>query len=350
MRFDAGSYPDYVNSFGEMSYNVTWNSGTYNVKGNDHLVHNNLSMDSGIVAFNMARWASTNDRTLVANNAVQYINAGGYDWKSDDIPSDYWLAEAVVSKEEQDWEGFGKGVVLDEGQDIPIDAKDSPILAIRKNNTWGDPTSLLMDPANFDFRPKKDSALIDAGYNITANDVAWKNTAIEGSNNVIGAGVDIGPYEFGDINYWIPGYQFKHASTPIPKDRADQMPLNRDLMYLIGYGGEKAQIFFGSSATDMNLVATQDDPNNIVNLEKEGVNLLTGTTYYWRVDTVRTVNNVLETTQGPVWQFTTKGEAATPEPEPTEPGSENETSGGSSLYYLLWLTYIYRLSRIKRKT
>ena len=81
-RFDSGSFPAYANAFGEMSHNVAWNTpGGFAIKGDDHLIHNNLLVGEGTLElFNMKRWASKNERTLVANNVVPGFSTGFHDW------------------------------------------------------------------------------------------------------------------------------------------------------------------------------------------------------------------------------------------------------------------------------
>ena len=62
----------------------------------------------------------------------------------------------------------------------------------------------LVDPKQYDFRPKENSPLVDAGtYHPQLHTFFW------------GSAPDIGAYEFGDTNYWIAGYILS-ASHPIP--------------------------------------------------------------------------------------------------------------------------------------
>ena len=58
------------------------------------------------------------------------------------------------------------------------------------------------DVYNFDFRPKAGSSLIDQGKHKPGF-----------TDGYIGSAPDIGAYEYGDKNYWIPGYQTKKAKT-----------------------------------------------------------------------------------------------------------------------------------------
>ncbi len=70
---------------------------------------------------------------------------------------------------------------------------DDPRLS--HNLIVNNPDSLLVNRAKMDFRPKKDSPLIDAAK------------PIQGVNdNYKGEAPDIGAYEYGD-KYWVPGYK-----------------------------------------------------------------------------------------------------------------------------------------------
>lgn len=52
----------------------------------------------------------------------------------------------------------------------------------------------------------------------------------------VGDAPDIGAYESGDKTYWIPDFQYPHASTSVPPDGAENMKPDADLMFLGGYG------------------------------------------------------------------------------------------------------------------
>jgi hypothetical protein len=87
----------------------------------------------------------------------------------------------------------------------------------------------------------------------------------------------------------------------VPKDEGTNIPLDADLMYLIGLNGESAKIYFGSSENALTLLETKEDPYNIVTLS-DHTTLEGNTTYYWRVDTITEDG---ETVEGNVWSFTT---------------------------------------------
>ncbi|MDP6040693.1 MAG: hypothetical protein QGG64_19250, partial [Candidatus Latescibacteria bacterium] len=270
-RFDSGSFPKFSNAYGEMSYNVARNTPAgYRLKGDDHLFHNNILMGSAkqdsveldaqggkaaasVVLFNMERWASENKRTLVANNAV----------------TEFWSG----------------------------DRKNGTVLSVMKSNVTGKFRTHLRDPANLDFRPRKDSPLVDKGYSITKEDVAWKTVPITGKENHIGK-PDIGAYEYGAKYYWIPGFQYPYASTPVPPNNTKTAKNGCDLMYLAGYKAQKHIVYFGTAPDELKQV---DDHNNDVNIYSPG-KLESGKTYYWRVDAIRDGKTI----QGELWRFRTE--------------------------------------------
>jgi hypothetical protein len=157
--------------------------------------------------------------------------------------------------------------------------------------------NLLRDSDNWDFRPRADAtALIDQGTNVTCtvNGVAYDVTA-----GFVGAAPDIGAYEFGANAYWIPGRQEAMASMPVPKMDGVNIPIDADLMYLIGLNGESAHIYLGTDSNSLSFVTSNNDPENIVSPALEY-----NQTYYWRVDTELTNGSVVT---GEVWSFTTVG-------------------------------------------
>lgn len=310
-RFDAGSFPNFANAFGEMSYNVAWNTpGGFSVKGDDHLLHNNLLLgQGGFELFNMKRWASKNERTVVANNIVPKMSAGSDDWKQPvkrknkntgklDTDSSYWLKETVVSKEHPRFVG-SQMKAFDDGNKRT--RKAAPLLAVLKNNYYQTAKNVLRDPENLDFRPKKEAIIIDAGHVLTQNEVPWKNREFTGKDAIVGKKIDIGPYEYGAEHYWIPGFKFKHASTPIPKNGTTTAKKDCDLMWLGAYGTEEHHIYVGNTEESVNNATQATEVfkgnKNIYSFDKE---LSSGKKIYWRVDALQGKKIV----KGKIWSFT----------------------------------------------
>jgi len=166
------------------------------------------------------------------------------------------------------------------------------------SNNWngylepGSASDQLRDPEHFDFRPKAGADIVDAGRVIAGI-----------TDGYIGAAPDIGAYEYGDPCYWIPGYQSKQASHPYPPDGMVNVKLNTDLMYLIGYQGVYADIYFGTSPDNLTFLTRRVDQNNVVTLADYTTELADNAVYFWRVDTVLADSSVIT---GDVWSFTTE--------------------------------------------
>jgi hypothetical protein len=178
------------------------------------------------------------------------------------------------------------------------------VISIRKNNYRDDPVSELRDPDNLDFRPRRGGALVDAGYRIRGCDVPWKKVAITGSAGTVGTEPDIGPYEYDSPIYWIPGFQYAHASTPVPPDGTTTAMSDADLMWLGAYRADTHRVYFGVSEQAVR-AATMGSPEfrrtfeGPANIFDPGA-LMPGQAYYWRVDAVRDG----KTSEGELWTFT----------------------------------------------
>ncbi|MDF1753362.1 MAG: hypothetical protein P1U89_11340 [Verrucomicrobiales bacterium] len=160
---------------------------------------------------------------------------------------------------------------------------------------------MLRDVKNWDFRPRADAVeLIDQGTPVTCTVKAEKIDVTKGYK---GVAPDIGPYEHGDDVYWIPGRQEATASMPVPINKGTEVKLDADLMYLIGLGGVKAHIYLGTERDNLNLIATRNDPQNIVPLNGDHT-LIERTKYYWRVDTELADGSLIN---GEIWSFITTG-------------------------------------------
>jgi hypothetical protein len=226
----------------------------FRVKGSYHEVYNNLGVGRG-AELNIATEKGGNAETVTRNNAASHFT------------------------------------------DKPIPGISSNNYAYNKNIRRVQ--ELLRDPANWDFRPKADAVeLIDQGTPVTCS-IQGVNVDVTAGFN--GKAPDIGAYEFGDEVYWIPGRQAAQASMPVPQDGGEQVPLDADLMFLIGLGGDAAGIYLGVSPDELTGISALHAPKNIVALSGTYV-LSEGKTYYWRVDTRRKDGSVIK---GAVWSFTT---------------------------------------------
>ncbi|MBW2590447.1 MAG: T9SS type A sorting domain-containing protein [Deltaproteobacteria bacterium] len=172
---------------------------------------------------------------------------------------------------------------------------DDPIPGIASHNFIGqnEPKTmkdLLRDPDNWDFRPRADAVeLIDQGTNVSCTVNGQTIDVTAGYN---GAAPDIGAYEYGDTEYWIPGRKLPQASMPVPPAGNQNVKLDADLMWLGALGATSYEVYFGTDP--QNLVYQGSQTNNIFDPGELNAN----TMYYWRVDAI---------TKGDVWQFTTGG-------------------------------------------
>ncbi len=173
-----------------------------------------------------------------------------------------------------------------------------PIPGIHDHNwngyvTGTDANLQLRDPDNLDFRPAPGSALIDAGSEIPGI-----------TDGYLGSAPDIGAYEYGDTNYWIPGRQVEKASRPISPDNATDVKFDADLMWLGGYKASSHDVYFGQrkvAVANANHTCDEYKGNQTNNIFDPGP-LEPSSTYYWRVDTVKANGSVVK---GDVWSFNT---------------------------------------------
>lgn len=142
----------------------------------------------------------------------------------------------------------------------------------------------LRDPVNYDFRPKAGSPLVDTGTHFPGF-----------TDGYVGSSPDIGAYEYGKSNYWIPGCKFKKASFAIPPDGALGVKLDADLMWREGRDAVSHDVYFG---TDSGSLAAY--PGRTTNIFSPG-GLGVDTVYYWRVDVVTAGGTVT----GDLWSFDT---------------------------------------------
>jgi hypothetical protein len=237
------------------------------VKGDDHAVLHNLCLSRRFELNTSKRWLSTNDRTLTANNIFVKLNGPG----------------------------------------------------IRKNNVIGQNVRhFLRDPGNYDFRPKPGSPLVGKAALITRKDLPEGFPADRFDAKLFAPQRDIGPYQANAKRYWIPGYQDYVPSTPIPRDGAENVPLDTNLMFLEAYRCTKHAVFLTDDREALYGVRPYVSPEpynplamkQIAVLEDASTNIVTPpklkpkTTYYWRVDPQD--DRVHQPTDYEVWTFTTR--------------------------------------------
>jgi hypothetical protein len=275
VRFDAVTKLDFHNmknnpwygTGGSYHHNVIWNSQWNQIKGESHMVYNN-------VAFNI--------RSDVSHITVltKEENIGGYNYKTlvrnnmALLATRWWASNPEIYKL--------SGVV-----DHNITKVDAALTELR-------------GPLYYDFRPKLKGEAHDAGKKVTAKDKPLAEV------NFIpapyeGKAPDIGAYEAEAKVYWIPGARGKQASTPVPFNGATAVGDDADLMWLGAYRVTTHNVYLATSAKAL---AAKPNADGKLSGEKNIFTpkaLKSGQTYFWRVDAVAKDGSIQP---GPVWQFT----------------------------------------------
>jgi len=163
---------------------------------------------------------------------------------------------------------------------------DSYKLIDAKKLTFRKTPPPLVNAEAFDFRPAAGSRLIDAGREI------------EGDT---GKAPDVGAYERGAENYWIPGRQESLASMPIPADGAKAPAKDAALMWLGGYKAVSFDVYVGAEKRSVSAATRQSKEfkgNQTTNIHKPPA-IKPGQTLYWRIDSIGPGGTV----KGDVWKL-----------------------------------------------
>ena len=261
LRFDNMNLPNSPwGENGNMHHNVAWKTDRIFFKGDKHFIYNNLSFDNhlnDLIVSSNVPIQGRNYETITRNNVSNKFS--GHRTK----PGTAYHVPGIV---DHNWSGNFKNA---------------------------DVRSQLRDPDNLDFRPKKDSDLIDGGALIKGKEIPY-----------VGNAPDMGAYEYGAKNYWIPGFQDRIASVPVPPTNAETVKSDADIMWLKAYKATTSAIYFGEDFKSVKKASKKSpefkgsQENNIFSPGK----LISGKTYYWRIDAV--VNNQI--TKGTIWKFTVK--------------------------------------------
>ncbi|MEC8332962.1 MAG: hypothetical protein VXZ83_02430 [Verrucomicrobiota bacterium] len=270
--FKYGSRFDAVNragsttgSNGLMHHNVGYNiKTTLMFKGDNHRCINNTAFDSG------------NDGSPGGGANVDIIILD--DSVSDSIGTEVYnnVAEKI-SSQRKFYQAYNAGTIVSHNWN-----------GFEQGNT--DIRTLLRDPENLDFRPIPNSVLIDAGKIVTGL-----------TEGYYGSAPDIGAYEHGAENYWIPGPKEARSSVPVPVDATATAKASASLMWLQGLEALSNDVYLGTdyNSVDTATTASSEFVGNQTSNIYDPLGL-TAQTYYWRVDTVTTTG----TTKGKIWSFT----------------------------------------------
>ncbi|MBT3378426.1 MAG: hypothetical protein HN742_01710 [Lentisphaerae bacterium] len=243
---------------GSIHHNVMWRAAGNVVKGDRHFVQNNVVFDcGGNVSFQLrtshGQVTDMHKETLLRNNLMDSAGSRGSRIRP-------------------------------------------PMPGIKANNLIapGAVTGNLRDPVNLDFRPKPGAAAVDAGLVTRPDDLTHPEARFE-DPGCVGDSPDIGAYEHGADQYWIPGRQKAQASTPVPPDGAVGVRPDADLMFLAGRHAQRHIVWAGRAGGELRTIAELQDANIAAPGE-----LVPGQTYRWRVDTINATGAVI---RGPVWTF-----------------------------------------------
>lgn len=267
--------------------NVTWNTTDNEVKGDRHLILNNTVLRNNhypdvfdekvtmsVQGFRVMHEIYSNAHSLTRNNLASLRSRSFH-----------------LSVEPKPWWKRSDGSVMPVATVLPGRADHN---FTEKGAAW----KYLRDPANYDFRPKLDSPLVDAGAVVTKNELPSSAVNFPGIKYV-GSAPDIGAYESGDSRYWIPGRLETTATVPIPKMGGKNVPLNADLMFLEAYQATEHKVYFGENPMRLQFIASlKGTKKNIVTPPAmKGM-----TTYYWQVMAIKN-SGVVD--PSPIWMFTT---------------------------------------------
>lgn len=265
-RFDAvNKAGSSTGSNGLMHHNVGYNiKTTLMFKGDDHRCINNTAFDSG------------NDGSLEGGTNVDIIILD--DSVSDSVDTNVYnnVAEKI-SSQRKFYQAYNEDTIASHNWN-----------GFEQDNA--DIRTLLRDPDNLDFRPIPNSILVDTGKIIVGL-----------TDQYLGSAPDIGAYEHGAKNYWIPGPKETGASVPIPVDSTTTAKPSASLMWLQGLETISNNVYLGTNykSVDTATNASSEFVGNQNNNIYDPLGLTPGT-YYWRVDTV-TADGTLK---GSIWTFT----------------------------------------------
>jgi hypothetical protein len=268
--------------------NVTWNTQPNQVKGDRHLILNNTivncntfpipeeeRMNMSIQGYQSMHGIDSNESSLTRNN--------------------------IANMTHRSWN-------LDGGS---VSAYQIPGVVDHNNKEPGAAYKYLNNPEIYDFRPKKDSPLVDAGKVVQAEEI---NSPVANFSSIsyVGDAPDIGAYEYGDSHYWIPGRREEQATYPIPAHEATQIEAQQDLLFRNAYLSTSTEVYFGTekqavteaTSSSEALLTTLAGSANIIKLSDYLVTLEQNTTYYWRVDVITPTGTI----KGNIWEFTTSNE------------------------------------------
>ncbi|MHC4199734.1 MAG: right-handed parallel beta-helix repeat-containing protein [Planctomycetota bacterium] len=238
--------------------NVVWNTQPSQVKGDRHIVLNN-------VAVNTTKWPDQSNERM--NMGVMGFKAmHGLDLNGESL-----TRNNIANLAHRSWNFNPRA---------KVSAYKIPGVEDHNMRERGAAFRHLRDPANWDFRPRKGSPFVDGGATVARAEVKSTIARFE-RLEFEGKAPDIGAYE------------------PVPRDGARGVPPDADLMFLEAYGCTRHRVSFGAAPAGLKVIAElADDSTNIVKPPP----LEAGAPYLWRVDAF--VRGAWR--KGEVWGFTVR--------------------------------------------
>ena len=243
----------------------------FRLKGDRHQVHHLLAYDNQTKDISLPNYKYTNDE---GNFNTDFTNSAAEEMYECAAPNcnRLGIGWSHYNNELRDmaglWEGPGNAEYVLEMEN---DAKQD----------WGKPQLELaghysryynIDKQSYDFRPRKGSRFIDTGMIVDSIndgiDYNYPHTVSFPNQNrrFIGNAPDIGPYEYADSLYWIPGYRYSYPTFPIPSNGANNVPPDYSLVFNYPYKKDYAntQAVVTVNGPGVNRIVTLNYPNNVV--------------------------------------------------------------------------------------
>jgi len=281
-RFDSNP----GGTYGKIHHMVSIrNRRGFRLKGDHHQVHHLLAYDNQTKDISLPDYKYTNNE---GNFNTDFTNSASEEMYECAAPNcnrlgDGWLDYDKHARDDAGlWEGPGNAEYVLEM--INDDKQD-----------WGKPQLelasyysryLAMGQQSYDFRPREGSRFIDTGAIVDSVNDGVDYTfphpvSFPGQNRrFVGNAPDIGPYEYGDSVYWIPGYRYSYPSFPIPSDGANNIPCKSSLIFNYPYKKDynNTQAIVTMSGPGIDRTLTLDYPNNVVFQDFQPSGL-----YFWQV-------------------------------------------------------------------
>lgn len=250
-RYDRVNSPDISRSAagGVLHGNLAWNASASFVKGDAHIVSNNVA------------WMPvTRGVPDISGNSMALIVLG-----PNGAPYAF------------DWENTHTVVQNNGAPSMGSGAKNHSFAGPSASNVEAKVEEELVDVITRDFRPKKNSQFAMAG---------------------------VGPYSVDGSDYFIPGHQLHAASHPIPSSGASEISLVSPLLFKPGFAATDHEVYLSEMGGEMQRLPSRSTSHGRGAHLAEIERLRPGTTYQWRVVTKHVTHDV----EGPMWTFTTEME------------------------------------------